>query len=215
LNEEIKLRALSFDELVAIDNYKSATSNALAATAAMADKIVAAAFSVGTAYGAVVALVAPKDSASPLLVIAPFAVLALALGIALWGEGIGVPITSTTTTEQARTSVTSTITTKRRWNNAAIVVLVVAMALAGYVLYDTYRPTAGSKMTVTIWLTSAGARLVDQACGMQGTLQIKGQVENLSDLSSKRVQVDVDKTACKSGAGTIVLPQAAIDVVKK
>jgi hypothetical protein len=214
LNPGTALRPLSFEEQVAVDNYKKATSESLAATGEMADKIVTAAFSVATAYGAVVALVAPKDSASPILVVAPFAVLALALGIALWGEGIGVPVTSATTTEDARTSVTNTIGTKRLLNNIALSVLVVAMALAGYVLYHTYRPSAGSKMTVTIWLTSMGSHLVDQACGMS-TPQIRGQVDDLSDLSSKRVQISVDKTACKSGAGTIVLPQAAIDVAKK
>jgi hypothetical protein len=213
VGDEVELRSLLFDETVAIDNYKEAAKAALSSASDVADKIVTAAFSVATAYGAAVALVKPKDSSSPLLIVAPFAALALTVGLALYAQSIGVSTKTTTTTEQAKSIVAGAITKKRLFTWLALAVLVAGMLVAGIAVYSTYRPTAGkTTKTVTVWLTPAGTKLVDQACKAQNVTQITGEVDDLTDLSSKRIEIAVGASACAAGAGTLVLPQTAVSV---
>jgi hypothetical protein len=211
-----EVRSLYFDELLAIESYKKATSDALGAADGVADKVVTAAFSIATAYGAVVALVAPKDGASPIEIVAPFACLAIAVVLALVAQSVGVSMVSgKTTAKLVRSTVQSALAWKRGISRSGLVVLAAAMVVAGLVVYDTYRPTAGTKTTVTVWLSTAGTRLVSDACREADVAQITGQVGDLSALSAKRVQLDVDGTQCKAGAGTLILPQAAITIARK
>jgi hypothetical protein len=210
----VTLRAPTFDEQIAIDDYKSAMSNALSSADTAADKIVTAGFSFATAYGAVVALVQPKGSTAPEIIAAPFAVLVLAVASALWAQSAGIAVDAQTTTADVRSRVTTAIEKKRLRNRAGLALLVVAMALAGTVLYSTYRPAASTSTTVTLWLSPTGAALVDKACNTKQASQITGRVKSLSDLSSKLVPVAVDGTGCPNGAGTLLIPQSGISVVK-
>jgi hypothetical protein len=214
---EPQLRALTVDELVAVDSYKSAASGALEAADKLADKIVTASFSFATAYGAVIALVAPKDSTQPLIVVLPFALLGIAVGLALYAQSMAVGIQEGAQLAALRTSVSSVVDQKRSWGRGALAVLTVGLLVAGYVLHEKYAEPAedDSAAVVQIWLTAAGTSYVADACGNEGVAQVDGVVEKVDTLSASRVPLIVDATACPDGAGTLFLPQRAIAVAKR
>ena len=90
MNQQSELRPPTLAENLAIEGYKTAITTALASVNGVCDKIVTAAFSVATAFGAVVALVAPKESPAPLLMALPFLLFAAAVALALYAQSIAV-----------------------------------------------------------------------------------------------------------------------------
>jgi hypothetical protein len=63
---------LTFEEQTAVTAYEKAVSDALSAADSAAEKLITAAFSIATAYGALVALVAPKEETRSLVLGLPF-----------------------------------------------------------------------------------------------------------------------------------------------
>jgi hypothetical protein len=217
MSEEPALRAPTFAETVSLDNYKAAMGNALSAADSLADKVVTASFSVATAYGAVVALVAPKDSSSPLLILAPFIALGVAVALALFAQSLGISLTDTDDLGTIRTRINSMISSKRLWGRLALVALAAGIVIAGYAVRETYGPAATStgSTTVRVWLTPAGTNLVARVCGGGRVTELAGQVDNADQLTDSRVPITVDAKACPAGKGTILLPQRAIAVTKE
>jgi len=96
--KQYELRSETFSEKVVIDSYTAAATGALAAADAVADKIATAGFSIATAYAAVIALVAPKDSKSTMFVVSPFVLLGAAVVLALVAQSIKMSLDPTNDT---------------------------------------------------------------------------------------------------------------------
>lgn len=211
------LRSQYFSERVVIDNYVTAGTTALASADGVADKIVTAAFSVATAYAAVIALVAPKDSTSPVLTITPFVLLAVAILLALIAQSVQLQLEpATNVVEEISSRVTNCTNAKRHWGYGALAALVVGLGLAGYAIYQTYGPGAKPKVSsirAEIWLNRAGGHLVREACG-KARSPLVGRVDDESALTAATVPVRVTKYVCPKGRGTLLLPRRAIVVVK-
>ena len=109
----------------------------------VADKVVTAAFSVATAYGAVIVLIAPKDSQTPWQAVIPFVPLALAMGLALYAQSdwdrdrrdgrCGDRPDARSKHELAG---------KRKRGRWSLAALVAALLAAGWVVYWFYGPSA-------------------------------------------------------------------------
>jgi uncharacterized membrane protein len=209
------LREETFAQKVAIDSYSSAATGALASADGTADKIATAAFSAATAYGAVVALVAPKDAASPLLIVLPFAVLAAAVVAALYAESVTVPLNPTNDPDLIATRIKGAVSGKRKWSRVALALLVIGLVVAGVAIREVYGPASKRETTVAarLWLTTSGAKLFNQACGRTATT-VDGEVSSSGDLSAKYVPVKLSTDVCPSGAGTVVFPRSTIAAVK-
>jgi hypothetical protein len=212
------LRSQYFSEKVIIDTFVTAGTGALTRADGIAEKVVTAAFSVATAYTAVIALVAPKDSVSPPLVIAPFILFAAAIVLALMAQSVQLQLEPATNDvrEISRRVQTST-RSKRDWGYGGLAALTLGLVIAGLAIYETYGPGADEKDTaidVEIWLTPAGTRLVGAACGNVAN-PLVGEVADADSLSSGTVALEVTKAGCRNGAGTLVLPRRAIGIAKQ
>jgi hypothetical protein len=208
---QVHLRALSYTEQLSLDSYKTAVESSIADATAFGDKVVTAAIAVASAYGAVIALVAPKDEPSGFAVVPPFVAFAAAAAFALAAQGVGIATPDSNDLEKIDKTVKSTIDTKRNLGIVALLALVVGLIWAGIVVHDSYGNPADTSTSATIWLTDSGKELVTGTCGGAPTDTLAGKVTDAASLGGKRVAVEVDKTACPNGAGTIVLPQSAIE----
>lgn len=211
-----ELEPLSFSEAVAVDNYRAAMTGALTAADSLADKLVVTTVSVATAYGAVIALVAPKDSQTPWQAAVPFAPLAIAIGVALYAQSIGIPIDPNDKLEVVRKRIERTITSKRAWGRGALGALVLGLLVAGGVVYEYYGPSAKETKApaqVTLYLTPIGSKAIGLACGRGGANSLKGLV-NVTDLSAEWVPIRVTRAACPSGAGLVNVPRRGIAATK-
>lgn len=209
------LRGETFSEKVAIDSYTTAATGALTAADGVGDKIATAGFSIATAYAAVIALVAPKDSRSPIFVVLPFVLLAAAVVLGLIAQSVRVSLDPTNDTQVIADRVSSTISTKRLWLSGAMVALVGGLIVGGVAVYETYGPGTEStpNTTVSIWLSPVGTQLVTDACGKSAN-PLVGEVKDTDVLSAATVRVVVAQAQCPKGAGTLVLPKRAIAASK-
>jgi hypothetical protein len=216
-SQRYELQPLTFSQAVGVDSYKATMTGALAAADSVADKVVTAAVSFATAYGAVIALVTPKDAQTPWQVAVPFAPLATAVGLALYAQSIGISVSPKDDVDVVLTNTTTTIDSKRRLGRWALYALVVALLASGYVVYTYYGPSAkkDTPAQVTLYLTPAGTKAVSVACGKQGIAVIRGSVKDVGDLAAARVPLHVTKQACPSGGGTLLLPQQEIAATKR
>jgi hypothetical protein len=208
------LRTPTYAETISIESYKTSAGTALSDANSFADKIVTAAVSIASAYGAVIALVAPKGDPSPIAVAGPFVALAVAVAAALYAQSIGVNLDPTNDLDTIRSRIVSSVSSKRIWAGAGLFLLAVGMVWAGIVVHDTYgKPAKDESKAATLFLTSDGAKLVRTACGSSVT-QIDGKVGSASALADKRVALKVSAKDCPGGAGTLSLPQTAITVAR-
>ena len=217
MNEPLKLRSPTYAESVALENYKTAMGTALSSADALADKIVTAAFSIGTAYGAAIALVAPKDAQSTFEVVLPFAAIAVAVGLALFAQSRSISLDETNELATIRENIKGTVGAKRLWGRLALVALVAGVILAGWVLHETYGPGAkkDTSSSVTIGLTPAGSKLVKQVCGPRSGTVLRGKASGSESFSSARATVTVGAGTCPNAPGKLVLPRSAIGVVTR
>lgn len=140
-------RPPTLGEEALFESYKEAMKQALAAANAASDKVLTAAFTLATAYGALLGLVKPKDTAVPLLGVVPFIALGAAAVIAasalLVGLRIGpTPSSLPRTVEGFLTDLTGTISAKQRRSGWAVVAMAVAMIISGIVVFVLYAPAA-------------------------------------------------------------------------
>ncbi len=210
-----KLEGLTFGEAVGVDNYKGALNGALAGADSLADKIVTAALAVGSAYGAVIALVAPKDSATPWQVVWPFVPLAGAVGLALWAQSRSVSIATEDEVDKVVATINSTISEKRKYGRWALYALIAALILAGVIVAKYYGPSAktdSQPANVTVYLNAAGAKAVGVACGGTNQTSVTGTT---TDASADPLVLKVDDKACANGGGTLVLPRRTVAATKQ
>jgi hypothetical protein len=211
------LRAPTFNEEVAIDNYKAASKDSLSSATSVADKIVTAAFSIGTAYGAVIALVAPKDTPAPLVAAIPFALLALAIVSALYAQSIAVAVAGTDDLDSLTSAVNDTAHKKRKWGRIALALLTAGIIATGIIIREEYSEPAkeGSPEPVEVLLTESGAQSVGSACGTAGQDRIMGTVEDADSFSADPLQLTVTEDACRDAPGTLSLPKTAVALVSQ
>jgi hypothetical protein len=209
------LRGETFSEKVAIDTYTAAATGALTVSDGVGEKVATAGFSIATAYAAVIALVAPKDSRSPIFVVLPFVLLAIAVVLALIAQAVRVSLEPTNDPKVIADRISTTLSRKRGWLLGAIAFLVAGLIFGGVAVYETYGPGAEStpNTTVSIWLTPGGEQLVTDACG-KASNPLVGMVKDTDALSASTVPVIVTQAECADGAGTIVLPRRAIAASK-
>jgi hypothetical protein len=177
----------------------AAPSDPPAAADPLGDRIATAAFVAGAGFGAVAAVLAPKDHRSPAFVIVSLSLLLVALLAAVWARW-------------------SSARWARLWLAAALAALVAGVAVAGATLYLEYgpgarTPAAQHRVFATIWLGAHGEKLVAQMCGTPVN-PLHGYVSGADALTADHVSILVDKGSCPSGAGTLVLPPHAISTAK-
>jgi hypothetical protein len=214
---EADLRPPTFAESVAIDNYKAASKEALGSADSVADKVVTAGFSIGTAYGAVIALVSPKDTPAPLVAALPFVFLAGAIALALYAQSIPVPVEAEDRLDRLTDAVTETVQKKRVFDWLALGALVLGVLVAGIIIADKYREPAedDSPVAVEVLLTESGATSVGSACGLTGQDRIMGTVKNADSISADPLQLTVTEDACPDAPGTLSLPKTAVGLVSQ
>jgi hypothetical protein len=170
------LQPLLWEDKVFIDSHKTAIEKAIESADAACGTVLTACFSLVTAYGAAIALVAPKDEQAPFLVVSPFVLLALGAVIALVGKAAGITMDTFVTTVDVRQAVKTTVHTKRVASWAAVASAAGGVVLAGIVLFATYgEPDEPAPGDAEIVLTSEGSEQIAQACGDAAT-SVRGRV---------------------------------------
>jgi hypothetical protein len=135
---QITLRPTTLEEQLALEAYQEAIKGALSSADSAADKILTAALSVSTLYGALVTLVKPETEAAPIVLAIPFALLALAAVISGWALTAGVSNLESAKVESVKKAVRDTISAKRLRSNAAVLLMAIALVAAGVVVTYAY-----------------------------------------------------------------------------
>jgi adenine deaminase len=137
------LRVATFREQAAFEAYKEAIKNALDSANKAVEAIATASFSIATAYGALLGLVRPKDTAVAVPVVAPILAFAVAAAIALVARSLGVRVAlADNTVESVAGDINGTITAKRILGWVALTFLFVALVAAGLLIVAAYAPPA-------------------------------------------------------------------------
>lgn len=211
----VTLRVPTFDETVAIDNYKAASAAALTTADSFADKVVTAAFTLATAYAAAIALVQTSGDPAPATVLVPLVPLVLAVALGLVSQSMAIKIDATNNAVTVQERVSGTVNIKRIFSVLAVISLVIGVGLATFALYEVYGPGAEDKSPteVKLFLTPVGAKLVERTCGTAAET-LPGTVKDDSALTAKQVSIAVPAASCGDQKATLVLPRAAIAAAK-
>lgn len=202
------LEDLTWEDQVLIDTHKAALEKALESGDGACGTIVTACFSLATAYGAVIALVAPKDKQAPLLVVAPFLLLAGGAVVALVGKATGISLDRFATTKQVKRLVEQAIRAKRKASWWAVGLAATGVCLAGYVVFATYgEPATPAVKNSEIVFTAVGKTQFASACGAAAD-----SVVGTATLGERWVTIALEgdaATACRD-VESLTLPAAAI-----
>jgi hypothetical protein len=200
---------LSFDQQVFVDAYKDAIKQAVASASDASGALLTACFSIATAYGALIGLVAPKDQQNRALVLAPFVFLAGAVLAAMIGKVSGIAVGSLTTPGQVSSAIGETVRTKKRASWAAIALVSVSMIVAGVVIVKSYAGTRKpASETVVVRLSDAGQKAYQAACGKAAS-SVTGTIRS-SAAGTTFVEVTLDKVDPCGGLSKLVLPTADV-----
>jgi hypothetical protein len=202
------LRAPTLGESVTIKTYTAAVENSLKSTDEAGDKLATAAVSIATAYGAVIALVAPKESTAALLVASPFAAFAIALVLGLWAQSLGVAAKPEEDLDKVQKAVDTLVDTKRLLNRIALAVLGVGLIGAGIVVADKYKSPPKPSTAAVVWLSSSGQADVVASCGQQVKM-ISGHVDPTS-LAASWITIEKPRIRCPGTSDTLTLPASAV-----
>jgi hypothetical protein len=203
-----QLRAATLAESVAIKTYTAAVEGSLKSGDEAGDKLATAAVSVATAYGAVIALVAPKDSTAALVVALPFIAFALALVLGLWAQSLGINATPNDELPKLQSSVETLVKKKRCLNRIALAVLGLGLLGAGVVVAEKYQSPPKASTAAVVWLSPAGRADVWASCS-KPLKMITGDVDP-STLDDAWLTIKAPKPQCPSASNTLVLPASAI-----
>jgi hypothetical protein len=132
------IRPPTYQETVLLAAYTEAVKAALEAANKSAELIATAAFSIATAYGALVGLVAPKQSQAPIIVGLPFAALAAAVIAGLVGRMMALSLNVANDVDAIRRALEGAITRKRWAAGIALGAVAIGLVMAGYVVVTTY-----------------------------------------------------------------------------
>ena len=206
------LEPLDWEDEVFIDVHKTAVEKALESSDGACGTILTACFSLATAYGAVIALVAPKDQQAPLLVVAPFVLLVAGAVVALIGKAAGISLDRFATTGQVKKLVEDAVGQKRKASWWAVGFAAAGVILAGIVVFATYsEPDEFAAENSEIILSNAGKAHVADVCGDEAE-----SVFGNATFSERWVTIELndESTANCGGVMTLTLPAASVAYVR-
>jgi hypothetical protein len=162
----VTLEPPTFEQFLVVETYKDSYKTSISSLNGSCEKIVTAAFSIATAYGALIALVKPADDIPGWAVAAPILVLTAAAVLGLIGHARGMSDMPTNDFSQVRDELKTTIDAKRFWAGLAIACLAVAVVFGGVVTYLRYGTPADASTTSTVEvsLTVTGQKAVAKLC---------------------------------------------------
>jgi hypothetical protein len=189
---------------------------ALAAATDASGAVLTAAFSIATAYGAVVALVSPKGGKTPNSVVLPFVFLAIAVVASMIGRVWGVSLDETNDIATIRSKVHGAVLAKRIFAGIAVAVLAVGVVAAGVVVSHSYgKGTTASSSSGTIFLTADGHTTIQAICGVDETsLQGIADVNGLTTNGFATIHVSKSDKADARCGPSLALPASAIGGVR-
>lgn len=202
---------LTWEETVLVDAHKAALEKALESSDGACGAILTACFSLATAYGAVIALVAPKETQATLLVVSPFVLLAAGAVVALVGKASGISLDDFGTTDQVKDHVVTAVGTKRKASWGAVACAAAGVVLAGYVVFATYSEPVATDEANDIVFTPAGRQQVQAACGAA-----LDSVRGDAAFARRWVTITLDDASSEECPNTdeLVLPVAAVSYVR-
>lgn len=160
-----KLTPLSFEQSMLVETYREGYKASITSANGSCEKITTGAFTLATAYGALIALVVPEDAVPGWLVAAPIVVFVVAAVLALAGHLVGQDGTPTAEYADIQNDVKSTLRRKRIWARVAIGVLAAGICFGGIITYVQYGSSAEtSAQTSRVELTTDGRELVSSLC---------------------------------------------------
>ena len=124
--------------------YQESIKNALESSNKAAETVTTAAFSIATAYGALVALVTPETRPLEFVIGLPIVLFVAAAVIALWSRSRIIEVTDTSDLGRIIDLTTSHITNKRMGVRGAVVGLAIAVIAATLVVAYSYEPASQS-----------------------------------------------------------------------
>lgn len=201
-------------ELALIDAYLEAIKKSVTAIDSAAEKTLTASFSIATAYGALIGLVAPKDEPNGFLVALPFGLTALAAVTAMGALSFGVRLKKDLTSDTLN-SFKTLRHQKRLLNFVALAVLALAIGSAAWVVLTGYGPRSDAieAGTVIVDAPASGVSAITAACpDANGSVFGEVHTETLED---SFVVVDVAEGECQAGtAVTLQLPTDQIQAIE-
>lgn len=201
-----------FGQRIVIDSYTEGIKSSLASSDSACEKILTAAISLTTVYGAVIALVAPKDKTADIVTAIPFIGFALAALACMWGQSCGIKFAE----DQLMSTVKAnhrTVVRKKRWAaRGAVAALAVSLIIAGFVLSDQYgkQPQEPESKPASITLSKEAHQALTQRCdGIRNPVQ--GELE---DASSSSATLKIKVKDCPSGPVEFTVPVASVTLVQ-
>jgi hypothetical protein len=161
------LTPLTFEQSMLIETYREGYKASITSANGSCEKITTGAFALATAYGALIALVVPKDVVPGPVVAAPIFFFVVAAVLALVGHTLGQDGAPTATYATMSNDVQSTLKWKRMCAWVAIGVLAAGICFGGIVTYVRYGSPAETpaqssslygKVTATTLPAEAGSR---------------------------------------------------------
>jgi hypothetical protein len=204
------VRPLYASEDIAVQAFKDAITKALDSADGACGTVLTASFSIVTAYGAAVALIAPKDTPRTILVLTPFIAISLAIMGALLGKAAGVKMSGEwNDVGENRSTIQRAVRAKRAASAVAVAFLAVGMVVAGWILSQHFSGGDNASGQRVIGLTVSGKRILGRACSVDAD-HLRGTVNIQGDFTTVTL---TDPKMC-SGTSTVTLPSSAVAFVR-
>ncbi|WP_405761850.1 hypothetical protein [Streptomyces sp. NBC_00045] len=201
-----------FGQRIVINSYMEGIKASLSSSDSACEKILTAAISLTTVYGAVITLVAPKDESASFSTALPFCGFALAALACMWGQSCGIKFAD----DKLMSSVESNLKTvirKKRWAaRVAVVILAASLAIAGFVLNDQYgkKPQDSEPKSANITLSMEAHRALSQKCdGIQNP--VRGNIKE-GNINSTTMTIVVSD--CPKGPLEFTIPVTSATLVQ-
>lgn len=205
---------LDFSQRIVVDSYTEGIKSSLASSDSACEKILTAAISLTTVYGAVIALVAPKDEVADIVTAIPFIGFGLAALACMWGQSCGIEVAK----DQLMSTVNrnhKTVVQKKRWAaRGAVFALAVSLIVAGFVLSDQYgkQPQESGSRQASITLSEEVYRTLSQRCdGIKNP--VRGELDD-EGVSSSSATMTIKVKDCPSGPVEFAVPVASVTLVQ-
>jgi hypothetical protein len=184
----MSVRGVTPGEESVFEAWREAIKKSLDSADDAAGTILTAAFSLATAYGALIGLVAPDDDPGPILLGLPILFFAAGAVFALLAKTRGVEVSTTSDVDRIVTSIKGAVDSKRFRASWAIGVMVAGIVVAAAVIVFSY---AGSPepVSVTARLTDLGISSLTDSC--RGAADgLTGDLESVGDFVVLKVAAD-------------------------
>ncbi|WP_159064224.1 hypothetical protein [Streptomyces canus] len=205
---------LTYGEQITVASYEEGVKAALASTDSACEKILTAAISLTTVYGAVIALVVPKDQTTDWKAVPPFAGFALAVVLCMWAQTQGIKFAPDDGTDTLKSHITGIIDKKRKKAVGAVIVLAISLIGAGVVVSLLYgkAPSEEKAQKASITLSPEAHRAVSRECGSIAN-PVQGTIEE-ADLPTGSVTISVSAKECPNGTHKFSIPTPSVMLVQ-